>query len=114
MDSEKPGSNSNKPNEAYDRWQVLEDSPKERIKAEYAKEGRLEEYEIFHQLQDLERQKLDLEQKLIIARQNRERQDRIAKSEEKLKQGGELSLLDKIDRELEAELNKAQEDYDNE
>lgn len=48
MDSEKPGSNSNKPNEAYDRWQVLEDGPKERIKAEYAKEGRLEEYEIFH------------------------------------------------------------------
>ena len=107
MNSEKPGSNSNQPNEAYDRWRGLEDYPKERIKAEYAKEGRLEEYEAFHQLQDLE-------QKLIIARQNRERQDRIAKSEEKLKQGGELSLLDKIDRELEAELNKTQEDYDNE
>ena len=114
MNSEKLGSNSNQPNEAYDRWQGLEDYPKERIKAEYAKEGRLEEYEAFHQLQDLKGQKLDLEQKLTIARQNRERQDRIAKSEEKLKQGGELSLLDEIDRELEAELNKTQGDYDNE
>ena len=114
MNSEKPGSNSDQPNEAYDRWRGLEDYPKERIKAEYAIEGRLEEYEAFHQLQDLKGQKLDLEQKLIIARQNRERQDRIAKSEEKLKQGGELSLLDEIDRELEAELNKTQEDYDNE
>ena len=72
----------------------------------------MEEYQITKRLQELEREKMRLEHELTIARQDKERQQRI--TEYDAKQGFGASVLNAIDKDLESELNKTQEDYDNE
>ncbi len=70
-----------------------------------------------NQLLNLEKERMELERKLSIARQERETREKIAELEEK-KERGKLgeggSLLLSILRELSEERNKTQEDYDRE
>ena len=91
---------------------------RKKIEEAYAKEGKLEEYQITKRLQELEREKIRLEHELTIARQNKERQQRITEYDVKQGRGENMSfgvsVLNAIDKDLESELNKTQEDYDNE
>ena len=104
------------------------DDTKRRIKEDY-RESYLgmgkseEEFEVFWRLKELEEQKLELERQrlkleheLTIARQTRERRERIADFENRQRNGEDISgsLLYKIDKELEEELKKTQADYDKE
>ena len=102
----------------YTFSQEERDATERNIEADYAKAGRLEEYRLSKQLAEIERQKMKLEHELTIARQERERRERIARFEEKQRDGEEAStgakLLYEIDKELESELKKTQEDYDRE